>query len=75
MDGVPLGAEARVAVGTQVDDIDARDAGTVDKDVVIGHGTALCVDKVIACCTVPHKVYKAASILRRVVLAGEGGIA
>ena len=64
IDGVPLGAEARRAVAAQVDNIDARDARTVNEDVVVGNGSALGIDEVAACRAFPHQVNKASGILR-----------
>ena len=63
VDRVPHGAEAGVAVAAHVDDIDARDSCAVDKDVVIGYGTALRVDEVAAGSSFPDQVNKSTGIL------------
>ena len=72
---VPCGAEPGVAAGAHVDDVDTGDAGLVDEDVVVGHGTAIGVDEVAAGGVIPHQVNKTGRILLRVVLVREGSIA
>ena len=63
VDGMPHGAETGVAVAAHIDDVDTGNACLVDKDMVIGHGTALGVDEVAACSVFPYQVNKTVGII------------
>ena len=75
---VPLRAESRRRVHPLVDDVDTRDSGIIDCQVVVGYAAAVGVYKEVAVAQTvggsPHAVDHVGSVLLREIFAQECGI-